>query len=130
MRITKKDVEKFEFNVGCAGSRAANRGSTAVGHTEECRRRIMEELEKAGDERVERERRRDCTSNWRRRKTRRRPRQRRRSGEQPGGGIVERRRWRRGSQSRGVVPVELTTERKADEDQQEQPGKKSKSEQE
>ena len=50
----KKDLEKFGFTLGCAGCRAANRGSTAVGHTEECRKRIMGELEKAGDERLER----------------------------------------------------------------------------
>ncbi len=34
----------------------ANRGTTAVGHTEECRKRIAEELEKFGAERLERER--------------------------------------------------------------------------
>ena len=49
-------MEKFGFAVGSAGCRAGNRGSTAVGHTEECRKRTMEELEGAGDERVERER--------------------------------------------------------------------------
>ncbi len=55
MRITAKDLDKFGFTVRCAGCRAANRGATAVGHTEECRRRIIGELEKGGDERVERE---------------------------------------------------------------------------
>ncbi len=55
-RITKRDLEKFGFTVGCPDCRAANRGSTAVGHTEECRKRIMEEVEKAGDDRIERER--------------------------------------------------------------------------
>ncbi len=40
-------------------SGGANRGSTTVGHTELCRKRIVGELEKAGDERIERERDRD-----------------------------------------------------------------------
>ncbi len=55
MRITNKDLEKFGFAAGCPGCRAASRGSTAVGHTDECRKRIAGELEKAGGERVERE---------------------------------------------------------------------------
>ncbi len=38
MRITKKDLEKFGFAVGCAGCRAANLGSTAVGQTEQYRK--------------------------------------------------------------------------------------------
>ncbi len=44
MRIDKKDLDKFGFTLGCAGCRAAYRGSTAVGHTGECREGIMEEL--------------------------------------------------------------------------------------
>ncbi len=36
MRLTKKDLEKFGFTVGYAGSRAENRRSIAVRHTEEC----------------------------------------------------------------------------------------------
>ena len=56
VRIAKKDLEKFGFAAGRAGCRAASRGSTAVGHTEECRKRIMGDLEKARDERIERER--------------------------------------------------------------------------
>ncbi len=59
MRSTKKDLEKCGFTVGCAGRRAANRGSTAVGHTEECKTKFMGELEKAGEERVDRERERE-----------------------------------------------------------------------
>ena len=51
VRTTRKDLEKFGFTVGCAGFRAANRGSTAVGHTEECRKTITGGLERAGDER-------------------------------------------------------------------------------
>ena len=54
-RIQKGDLQKFGFTVGCPGCRAANRGLPAVGHNEECRRRIQEELEKAGDTRIERE---------------------------------------------------------------------------
>ncbi len=46
---------KFGYTVGCPGRRAANRGTTAVGHAEACRKRIVEELEKIGDERLERE---------------------------------------------------------------------------
>ncbi len=56
MRITKNDLGKFRFTVGCERCRPANRGSTAVGHTEECRKRIMGELETATDERIVRER--------------------------------------------------------------------------
>ncbi len=41
MRTTMKDLEKFVSSVGCAGCRAANCGSTSMGHTEERRRRIM-----------------------------------------------------------------------------------------
>ncbi len=37
------------------GRRAANRGTTAVGHTDERRKRIAEELEEIGDESLERE---------------------------------------------------------------------------
>ncbi len=54
-RIAKKGLDKFGFTVGCAGCRATNRGSAAVGHTAECRNRIMGQLEKTGDERIERE---------------------------------------------------------------------------
>ncbi len=42
MRIKKEDLEKFGYTVGCPGCRAANRGATAVGHTEACRKRIVE----------------------------------------------------------------------------------------
>ncbi len=48
-------MDKFGFTVGCADCRAAGRGSTAVKHTEECRKGIIGELEKAGDETIERE---------------------------------------------------------------------------
>ena len=55
-RIRKDDLEKFGYATGCPGRRAANRGTTPVGHAEERRKRIAEELEKIGDERLERER--------------------------------------------------------------------------
>ena len=48
-------MEKFGYTTGCPGSRAVNRGTTAANHTEECRGRIAEELEKVGDVRLERE---------------------------------------------------------------------------
>ena len=54
-RIHRGDLQRFGFTVGCPGCRAANRDLPAPGHTEECRRRIQEELEKAGDTRIERE---------------------------------------------------------------------------
>jgi hypothetical protein len=54
-RIQKGDLQKFGFTAGCPGCRAANRGLPATGHSEECRRRIQEELEKSGDSRIERE---------------------------------------------------------------------------
>ena len=37
---------------GCRGCIAVNRGSQAVNHLEDCRKRVIEELEKVGDERV------------------------------------------------------------------------------
>jgi hypothetical protein len=55
LRINKKDVEKFGMTPGCDGCRAANRGAPARNHNEECRKRIKGELEKTGDQRVERE---------------------------------------------------------------------------
>ncbi len=53
MGNNKKYLEKFGLAEGCAGCRAANRGSTAVEHTEECRKWIVGQLETAGDERIE-----------------------------------------------------------------------------
>ncbi len=55
LRTKEEDVEKFGFATRCSGCRAANRGSTAVGHSEERRKRVTEELAKLGDERIERE---------------------------------------------------------------------------
>ena len=48
-------MEKFGYMAGCPGCRAANRGTTAANHSEECRKRLAEELEKVGDERLVRE---------------------------------------------------------------------------
>ena len=53
-RIRKEDLEKFGYTAGCPGCRAVSRGTTAMNHTEECRKRIAEELGKNGDERLER----------------------------------------------------------------------------
>ena len=54
-RIRKDDLEKFGYTAGCPGCRAVNRGATAANHSEECRSRVAEELEKVGDERLARE---------------------------------------------------------------------------
>ncbi len=62
LRVKTEDLEKLGFTTRCPGCRAANRGSTAVGHCEECRRRITDGLTKLGDERVARERMRDGSS--------------------------------------------------------------------
>ncbi len=48
-------MEKHGHTAGCPGCKAAERGTAAANHTEECRKRIGEELEKVGDERLERE---------------------------------------------------------------------------
>ena len=50
LRIKKEEWEKFGITTGCPGSRAANKGSAAVRRSEECRKRITEELTKLGDE--------------------------------------------------------------------------------
>ncbi len=54
-RIRKDYLEKFGYTTGCPGCPAMNRGTTAANHTEECRSRIAEELEKVGDVRLKRE---------------------------------------------------------------------------
>ena len=54
-RIRKEDLEKFGHTIGCPGCRAVNRGTTAANHSEEHRKRIAEEVEKVGDERLVRE---------------------------------------------------------------------------
>ncbi len=54
-RIKRENLEKFGFATGCPGRRAANRGSSAVGHSEECRTRFAEKLKKLGVDRITRE---------------------------------------------------------------------------
>ncbi len=54
-RIRKEDLETFGCTAGCPGFRAVNRGTTATNHSEECRKRLGEELEKVGGERLARE---------------------------------------------------------------------------
>ena len=44
--IKKEDVVEHGATAGCPGCRAARLGQTAQGHTEECRRRITEEMAK------------------------------------------------------------------------------------
>ena len=131
MRITKKDLKKFGLTAERAGCRAANRGSTPVGHTEERRKRIMGELEKAGDERIERATERFFVhleeEDNRRKKAKTEEmtgRSNQAAASSSGGGGAEVQR------SRGGVPLEITNKRRADEDQQEQPEKKGKNEKE
>ncbi len=52
-RIRREDFDKLGHSAGCPGRRAANRGTKAVEHTEECRKGTAEELEKIRDERLE-----------------------------------------------------------------------------
>ncbi len=37
-RISERDLEKFGYTAGCPGCRAVNWGTTAVNHSEECRK--------------------------------------------------------------------------------------------
>jgi hypothetical protein len=55
-RIKKSDLEKVGYAAGCLERRAANGGTTAAGHAEECTRGLEDELGKIGGEWVERER--------------------------------------------------------------------------
>ena len=52
LRIRKEYLGTYCHTVGFLGRRAVDRGLVAVGHTEACRNRIAEELEKKGDERI------------------------------------------------------------------------------
>ncbi len=54
LRIKKEGLGKFGHIAGCSGCRAANRGTTAVGHTEECTKMVAEEQGKVGDVRLDR----------------------------------------------------------------------------
>ena len=51
-RITKDDIKKFGYTIGCHGCRAISRGSPAENHSEECRARIESELMKAGGQKA------------------------------------------------------------------------------
>ena len=44
--IFKDDLIRFGYTVGCQGCKAAVRGKPAHSHTEECRKRIEDELRK------------------------------------------------------------------------------------
>ncbi len=52
--VKKDDWEKIGHTAERTGRRAANRGTTAVRHAEECRERTEEEAGEIGDERTER----------------------------------------------------------------------------
>ena len=53
--IKKEDIVEHGATAGCPGCRAARLGQTAQGHTEECRRRMTEEMAKTsqGKKRLE-----------------------------------------------------------------------------
>ena len=53
-RISREDVRKAGFTIGCPGGRAINRNQPAENHTEECRKRLVGILKEQGDNRVER----------------------------------------------------------------------------
>ena len=55
LKILKQDVTRFGMTPGCGGCQAANRGGPARNHSEECRKRITEELRNSGDIRFEKE---------------------------------------------------------------------------
>ena len=134
LRIKKEDLEKYGYTVGCPGCRAANRGATAVGHTEACRTRIIDALEKVGDQRTEMEQERlleylEEEENKRKKAKRGESDQRgsQPSGSQPSssGGVA----GQEVPRSRGGVPLEQApTKRKAEEEDQERAEKKSKGE--
>ena len=54
LTIVKEDVKEFGMTAGCRGCIAVNRGGQAVHHSGTCRERIVEELVKKGDSRVDR----------------------------------------------------------------------------
>ncbi len=54
LKIKKEDLAMFGYTAGCPGCRAANKGTTAMSNTEECRTIVAEEFEKqVRDERLE-----------------------------------------------------------------------------
>lgn len=52
VRILKSDIERFGFTQNCAGCRSINRGGKPMNHSEACRKRIEEQLEKEGSQRL------------------------------------------------------------------------------
>ena len=53
MKINKNNIREFGMTAGWRGCISANRGGTAVNHSEECRKRMEEALSKKGDKRME-----------------------------------------------------------------------------
>merc|ERR1711951_156146 len=47
-RITREEVAKVGFTVGCPGCRAISRNAPAQNHTETCRKRLEEAITKQG----------------------------------------------------------------------------------
>ena len=54
VKITREQVRTMGFTVGCQGCRAVNRGLPAVIHSEECRKRMEEQLREQSDNNLER----------------------------------------------------------------------------
>ena len=52
-KIERKDVKNLGMTPGCPGCIAANRGSAARRHTEECRKRMEMGMTQAGDPRID-----------------------------------------------------------------------------
>ena len=55
MRLSRDDVRKYRPTVKCPGCEAAMRGSTAQNHTEQCRKRLEECIEKNEKDRYDKE---------------------------------------------------------------------------
>jgi hypothetical protein len=53
-KIERRDVRNLGMTPGCPGCVAANRGSAARRHTEECRKRMETGMGQAGDPRIDR----------------------------------------------------------------------------
>lgn len=60
MSITKVDLEKYGFPARCLGCRARLEGSPRQGHSEECRRRLEEEMKNEPKRKVSKERENEC----------------------------------------------------------------------
>ena len=53
IKITKQDLDRYQITLGCPGCLASNRGVRGVNHTEKCRKRIEEEIQKKEPERID-----------------------------------------------------------------------------